>query len=242
MHDLPVKLSDFEGPLDLLLSLIEQEEVDIYNIPIHRITAQYLARIETEELDPHSGAEFLLLASELLEMKAKMLLPDHQLRPLIAEGDDPRAELLARLLAYRRVKAAKEILREKSEPERIFSEDFLLELPSPKEDASAGYDPMLLPEAFARALLSRERFHEDAPDSFERFTKSFYSVSTKQREILQLLSYMPIVSFTTLLSEKAAKGEWVASFLALLKLQQDQRVHLSQPERFEEITIEKRSR
>lgn len=241
MSELAIRLSTFEGPLDLLLRLIEQEEIDIYNIPIHRITEQYLRRLELEELDPQSAAEFLLLATELLEIKSRMLLPDHQLKPVYSQDEDPRAQLLERLLTYRRVKVARELLFDLHEPQRLFSEEFLLELPS-FDEKPLWMDPAILSEAYSRALRSMERFSEHAPKSFERFTKRNYSVSLKQRDILQLLTYISTVQFSSLLSASAPKGEWVASFLALLKLQQDQRIHLSQPELFSEITIEKRSR
>jgi len=242
MNELPVQLTAFEGPLDLLLRLIEQEEIDIYNIPIHRITQQYLERIELDQLDPQIGAEYLLLATELLEIKSRMLLPDHQLKPLYPDGEDPRAVLLERLLAYRRIKATRELLSVRQESHRIYSEDFLLEIPQGKVEVSVKMDPLVLQEAYRRAMIAKDRFSTDAPSSFERFTKANYSVSLKQRDILQLLSYMPTVVFSSLLASSAPKGEWVASFLALLKLQQDQRIHLSQPKRFSDITIEKRSR
>lgn len=120
MERLRYKLDVFEGPLDLLLQLIEKNKIDIYDIPIAEITEQYLDyvnRLEEEDLDIVS--DFLVMAATLLEIKSRMLLP----RELDEEGEeiDPRAELVERLLEYKKYKYISRILREKEEDaDRVF--------------------------------------------------------------------------------------------------------------------------
>ncbi|HLS53350.1 MAG TPA: segregation/condensation protein A, partial [Tissierellaceae bacterium] len=112
--DYKIKLDGYEGPLDLLIDLIEKEEVDIYDIPINKITKQYLAYIyDMEELNLEIASEFLIMAATLLQIKSKMLLPKEK---KIVEGEeveiDPREELVKRILAYKQFKLAAEELKE----------------------------------------------------------------------------------------------------------------------------------
>ena len=118
-----VKLAVFTGPLDLLLHLIERAEIDIYNIPIVEITDQFLAYLQTMELfDLHIAADFLLMAATLMQIKARMLLP----RPLVeteeeaAEEEDPRLELVERLLEYKKAKEVASRLQEREAEARRF--------------------------------------------------------------------------------------------------------------------------
>jgi segregation and condensation protein A len=100
-----VRLDQFEGPLDLLLHLIQKEEMDIYDIPIARITAQYLQQIDLmETLDLQPAGDFLVMAATLLRIKARMLLPRQPIEE--EEGEDPRDELVQRLLEYKKFKEA----------------------------------------------------------------------------------------------------------------------------------------
>src|SRR6185295_19366311 len=112
-----VKLSMFEGPLDLLLFLIRKEEVSIYDIPIARITEQYLEYLRLmEELDVGVAGEFLLMAATLIHIKSKLLLPRDPLAPSLAEDlEDPRQELVDRLLEHQRFKAVAEMLHSRAE-------------------------------------------------------------------------------------------------------------------------------
>lgn len=112
------KLDTFEGPLDLLLHLIDQEEVDIYDIPIARITDQYMEYMEQlESIELETTSEFLVMAATLLAIKSKMLLPKPPAidigMDIEDEGVDPREELVQRLLEYRKYKAIAEELRDK---------------------------------------------------------------------------------------------------------------------------------
>src|SRR3989338_1388926 len=100
-----VKLQVFEGPLDLLLYLIRKNEVDIYNIPVATITQQYLEYLNMMQLlDLNVAGEFLVMAATLMQIKSRLLLPQEQRPPEEAEEEDPREELVRRLLEYQRVK------------------------------------------------------------------------------------------------------------------------------------------
>src|SRR6185295_14246787 len=108
--DLKILLGEFEGPLDLLLHLIRQEHVSIYDIPIARITDEYLRYLRImQELDIAVAGDFLVMAATLIELKTKMLLPRDPLAPA-EEDDDPRKELIDQLLEYQKYKAAAEML------------------------------------------------------------------------------------------------------------------------------------
>ena len=109
------KLAVFEGPLDLLLHLIEKHKIDIYDIPIVEITSQYMAQLEEwQTFDIHYSSEFLIMAATLLQIKSRMLLPRNApLNP--EEEEDPRDELVANLLEYKQIKELTEALTERSE-------------------------------------------------------------------------------------------------------------------------------
>src|SRR6266513_2867768 len=108
--DLKVLLGEFEGPLDLLLHLIRQEQVSIYDIPVARITDEYLRYLRVmHEMDIAVAGDFLVMAATLIELKTKMLLPRDPLAPL-EEEEDPRSDLVNQLLEYQKYKAAEEML------------------------------------------------------------------------------------------------------------------------------------
>src|SRR3981081_339471 len=139
---IPVRLENFEGPLDLLLHLIKKNEVNIYDIPIALITAQYLDTIHLmQELDLDVAGEFLVMAATLIHIKSKMLLP----RPETAAGvegevEDPRDALVRRLLDHKKFKAAAELLHER---EQLRSAQWLRPDERVAEIAGDGYEPEL---------------------------------------------------------------------------------------------------
>src|SRR3954468_9691016 len=109
--DLKILLGEFEGPLDLLLHLIRQEHVSIYDIPVARITDEYLRYLRLmQEMDIAVAADFLVMAATLIELKTKMLLPRDPFAPPEAEEDDPRRDLVDQLLEYQKYKAAAQML------------------------------------------------------------------------------------------------------------------------------------
>ena len=131
-----VKIQTFEGPFDLLVYLIENAQMSIYDIEISSITEQYLEYIRTmREMDVNVATEFMVLASSLIEIKSKMILPRINAAGEMTVEDDPRTELVTRLLEYKRFKKAAEILQEQEERAgRIFSKPVL---PTPIPVASS---------------------------------------------------------------------------------------------------------
>ena len=114
LPDYPVKVGNFEGPLDLLIHLIRKNQVDIYDIPIFVITQQYLEYLEVmQELDLDVAGEFLVMAATLIQIKSRTLVPRLEVEDSSEEDDDPRGELVRRLLDHRRFKAAAELLHER---------------------------------------------------------------------------------------------------------------------------------
>ncbi len=238
--ELSISLEEFSGPLDLLLELIKQDEIDIYNIPIHRITKSYLDEMNKRAIPSGEIAEFITMAAYLVEIKSQMLLPDHQLQSILENEGDPRRLLVSRLLEYQKVKESRLFLEEKEAlPKRIYSDDLPLLMPKPKP-ASLDFqmDPNTLKEAMERLYQRRDSYHTEGV-FYDEIRKENYSVMHQQREILQLLSYMDRTTFSGLFQE-APRGQYVAGFLALLKLAQDQRILLHQEETFSEIEIERR--
>src|SRR5438105_1548052 len=153
-----IRLSDFEGPLDLLLFFIKRDELDIYNIPITKITQEFLEYLRfMTALDLEVAGEFIVMAAELCQIKAKMLLPREE-RVDGVEEDDPRTDLVRRLIEYRRFKEMSEELSVMSEAQRkvyfrqYFAEDERSEAPQEEENLLKNVSIFHLMNAFRRAM------------------------------------------------------------------------------------------
>lgn len=235
-----VKLDIFEGPLDLLLYLIERAEIDIYDIPIAYITEEYLAYLRTIELlDLYYAGDFLVMASTLMQIKARMLLPRPP-EPLVEEDEeeeDPRRELVERLLEYKKVKEAAAALREQEEKWlRVYYRtggDF------PDREEEKPSDPLGgevslwdLIQAFRSILESfTPRLEVEGMPAEEE------SVQDRMEEIMERLSRQPKVYFRALFSGLATKKSMVTCFLALLELIRMQKIRVRQDRLFGEIEI-----
>jgi len=237
--DYKVKLEVFEGPLDLLLYLIKKEEVDIYDIPIERITNQYMEYLSLMQLlNLEVAGEFLVMAATLMYIKSRMLLPaDQQVTDAEAEeGEDPRWELIRQLVEYKKFKeAAVQLARREEEQANVFTRtgDSGIEVDA-KEVPLAEVSIFDLIAAFNEVLKkanAREDFHEIYE---ERFT-----VSDKIEEILYTLRDRSEIGFLELFSESASRAEVVVTFLALLELIRLKRLRVRQPEAFGEIQVVK---
>jgi segregation and condensation protein A len=212
-----VKLEMFEGPLDLLLYLIKKNELDIYDIPIALITKQYIEYIKImKELNLEVAGDFLVMASTLIQIKSSMLLPVHDDGSAEErEGNDPRAELIRRLLEYSRYKDAALILNERKILGReLFARtyeipEFALEF---QPDESLEIEIFELVEAFRNILSKAPRasFHEVSAESI--------SISERINEILSMLLIKEIISFEDLFKDCSDREYIVATFLALLEL------------------------
>ena len=227
-----IKLEIFEGPLDLLLHLIHEEELDIYDIPITRITEQYLEYLNLMEiLDLDVAGEFLVMAATLMHIKSKMLLPPDPDGLENVEAD-PRAELVRRLLEYKSFKEAAENLKSfETSRGNIFTR-FGVE-PEMQDGDSPFVDITLfeLMTAFAKVLrgLPKDTFHE--------VTKDEFSVAEKVHEIFHRLAKQPMVYFSELFKAARSKNEAITIFLALLELVRLKEVVAKQDVQFGEIEI-----
>ncbi|WP_274364459.1 segregation and condensation protein A [Paenibacillus thermotolerans] len=238
------KLPSFEGPLDLLLHLIDKAEVDITNIPISEITDQYLEFVSLmEEMELEVASEFLVMAATLLAIKSKMLLP----KPPVVEIDmeweedetDSLEELVSKLIEYRKYKAIAEHLREKEldqslvytrEPHDLAPYAAEAEKPSPVE----GLDTFDLLLAFRKAL--RRAANRNAVAKIRR---DEVSVKDRMRDVLHLLRDAGgKILFSRLFDERTTKDELVVSFLALLELMKMKKISCFQHKVFEDIVIQ----
>ena len=233
--DYKVKLDVFEGPLDLLLYLIKQDEIDIYDISLERITSQYLDYLQAfKELNIEVAGEFIVMAANLIYLKSRSLLPRDQQPPEEDAGeDDPRWELIRQLIEYKKFKeAAAELNMRSLEQERIFVRE--------AGSMSALQEPLRLDEvgifqlisAF-QTVLKRMEARQDVQEIFsERF-----SVSEKIDSILQHVAAGTRVRFSDLFRAAASRIEVVVTFLALLELIRLKQVRAIQKSVFEEIEI-----
>jgi segregation and condensation protein A len=232
----PVRLPTFEGPMDLLLFLIEKQQIDIYDIPIAKITAQYLDYLAALEVfNIEIEAEFLVMAATLVEIKSKMLLPrDEQAGEDEEEGPDPRAELVERLIEYRRYKQIADALGQRAQDRCLLFTRALLE-----GEVEVGYavegevSPLDLWAAFQQAL-SRAR---ETPVAELR--RPSVTVPMKMAQLTARLRTAGDqgVAFFALFPDDVTRLEVIITFLALLELIRAGRARAVQKRGFGEIVI-----
>ena len=233
--DYKVKLEIFEGPLDLLLYLIKQDEIDIYDISIERITRQYLEYLQAfKELNIELAGEFIVMAANLIYLKSRSLLPADQQPPEEdAEEDDPRWDLIRQLIEYKKFKeAAAELHLRELAQQRIFA----------REGAStpAIEGPLRLGEVGIFQLINAFQIVikrvEERQDLQEIFGERF-SVSDKIDKILQRVAAGAPVRFSDLFEAVVSRIEVVVTFLALLELIRLRQIRAIQKSIFDDIEI-----
>jgi len=230
-----VRTEAFEGPLDLLLHLIKKNELDIYNIPMAEITRQYLDYLDVmRELNLDVAGEFLVMASTLIQIKSQMLLP--QLIDSIEEeqGEDPRAELVRRLLEYDRYREASLLLVAREVLHRdVFARDFPAEELEdfPADEALPSVEMFELVDAFRRILAKapKESFHEVGSENI--------SIADRISDILEYLQGRESVDFEELFAGSNTREFIVASFLAILELCRLRMIRLLQFENYGRILV-----
>jgi segregation and condensation protein A len=240
-----VKLDNFEGPFDLLCYLIESAEMNIYDIRISRITDQYLSYTEKLSLrDPALGGEFMVLAATLIELKSKMLLPRTGVSD-DAGDDDPRNELVAKLLEYRKFKSAAAFLAEREE-----RAGFLFEKPGEdptpytnERDEYIRMEPARFMRAF-KAFLSGRRRVEEMRAVYERAERRRETIASRISVIRGLFASRKKLRlrFMDLLKVKDDRFETVLTFMALLEMIRDKAADAIQNGNFAEITVELRDK
>jgi segregation and condensation protein A len=238
---LNVHLEHYEGPLDLLLDLIRKQEVNIYDIPIASITAQYLEYMQHAlELDMELGAEFVYMAATLIHIKSRMLLPRDPALEEISPEDDPRRELVERLLEHERFKNAAEMLQQKLLiEENVWSnpqiQTFLDEAESP-ELAVTLFD---LVKTFQQVL---DRARSRPIYEVETDEVSVPSMIQALRAMLETAPRSEGLSVISLLERQRSRRAMVALFLAILEMVKMQAIVLAQKDAFGDIAIKRHKR
>jgi segregation and condensation protein A len=232
-----IKLPYFEGPLDLLLFFVKRDELNIYDIPIAKITKEFLEYIHLMQmLDLEVASEFIVMASTLMQIKAKMLLPKPEVEGE-EEEEDPRAELARRLAEYKKFKElAFEFSKMEDEAGKFFyrgyfkndARDYFEEDEEFLKDVSL-FD---LLTAFKRALEgTRETvYHEIETQN--------YKVEDEMENILNRLKFKRKFSFNEIIDSYVEKARIIVAFLALLELARLKKIRISQEEVFGELIIE----
>ena len=235
------RLEQYEGPLDLLLDLIRKQQVNIYDIPIASITAQYLEYMQQAiGLDMELGGEFVYMAATLIHIKSRMLLPRDPALEDLAPEDDPRCELVERLLEHERFKNAAEMLQQKLlVEENVWSnpqiQSFLDEQESP-ELAVTMFD---LVKTFQQ-VLDRARNRPSYEVASEDV--SVPDMILRLKSALDNMSRSDSLSVIELFERQHSRRAMVAMFLAILEMVKMQAVVLSQKDAFGNIAIKKHKR
>lgn len=218
MEDLyNIKLPAFEGPLDLLLHLIKENKIDIYDIPISFITGRYLEYIGMmKELNLEIAGEFLVMAATLIQIKSKMLLPPEEAAVAGAEQlEDPRLELVQRLLEYQAYKDAATILKEREDESlRIYSREPEDE---PGEEGEET-EPYLFEVNIFDLLGAFRKILEAAPPEVRTITMETLTVKDKMFLIVDLLENSESIRFEELFEGSVTRRRLIVTFLALLEL------------------------
>lgn len=242
MDTILYKLDTFEGPLDLLLTLIQKNKVSIYDIPIVEITAQYLEAIDgIEESSLDNTSEFLVMASHLLYIKSKMLLPKNEEEE---DEEDPREELSRRLAEYQKFKEASKELRrsEFSTKYMVFREAEKIDFPVPEYDISHNVDELLA--AFESIMRRRIRKAKPEKRAFSQIVgREKVSVDDMVEKICKRLRKNKKLRFEALFEAQDSKPEMIATFLAVLEMVKLGRLYADYDEEEKDfiLTTEKRN-
>lgn len=239
-----VKLQAFEGPLDLLLHLIEKNKVDIYDIPIVEITAQYLEYIQAMETeDMNVMSEFLVMAATLLDIKCRMLLPKEVNEE--GEEEDPRAELVQKLLEYkmykymsyelkdRQVDAAHTLFKGKTLPKEI--EEY--KPPVNMQELLGDADLAKLQDLFKTVMRRQEDKIDPVRSTFGQIEKDEVDVDSKTSYVEEYIRTHKTFSFKALLEKQKSKIEIIVTFLVMLEMMKLGRISIVQEDIFDDIII-----
>lgn len=216
MEKILYKLESFEGPLDLLLHLINKNKVNIYDIPIIEITAQYLEAIESfGDAALENMSEFLVLASQLLYIKSKMLLPKKE----DEDEEDPREDLARRLIEYQKYKEASTELRKKEFWSRymFFRESEKIDFPIPEYDKQHSVDELI--DAFNAIYARKLRQQKPQKKAFSGIVgREKVSVEDMVEKVCKMLANNSRLKFQNIFQPEDSKPEMIATFLAVLEM------------------------
>ena len=243
--ELTVKLQVFEGPLDLLLHLLDKNKVNIYDIPIVEITNQYMEYIaEMKRQDLNVLSEFLVMAATLIDIKSKMLLPKSENEE--EEEEDPRNELVQQLLEYKMYKCMAYELKDR----QMDAQKVLFKEPTIPEEVLAFEEPVNLEELVSDVTLAKlnEIFKsimkkqvdkiDPVRSKFGKIQKEEVSVEEKMFYLEEYASTHQHFSFRSLLEAQSSKVEIIVTFLAILELMKMGKIFISQEKIFDDIKID----
>jgi segregation and condensation protein A len=226
--DLKIILGDFEGPLDLLLHLIRQEQVSIYDIPVARITDAYLKYLQLmQELDIAVAGDFLVMAATLIELKTKMLLPRDPFAATEGEEDDPRLDLVNQLLEYQKYKAAAQMLWSRATIERAIFRRAELETDKNNPEVVVGVFDLL---RVFNEILARHK--EEVLLEIEREEITMAQMLERLRNMVMSAGELNLREF---FERAGSRRELVLAFLSVLELVRTTEVRLFQEQTFGEI-------
>lgn len=241
--ELTVKLQAFEGPLDLLLHLLEKNKVNIYDIPIVEITNQYMEYIrEMKRQDLNIMSEFLVMAATLLDIKSKMLLPKEELEE---EEEDPRAELVQKLLEYKMYKCMSYELKDRQmEAQRV-----LFKTATIPDEVKQYEEPVNMEELVSDITLKKlnaifKSIMKKQVDKVDPIRSKFGKIEKEEVSLEERMEYLreyalthKKFSFRGILEAQSSKMEIIVTFLAILELMKTGKIFISQENIFDDILI-----
>ena len=242
--ELNVKLQVFEGPLDLLLHLLEKNKVNIYDIPIVEITHQYLEYIsEMKRQDLNVMSEFLVMAATLIDIKSRMLLPPEETEE---EEEDPRAELVQRLLEYKMYKCISYELKDR----QMDAQKVLYKVPTIPKEVMEYEEPVDVRELLSDVTLDRlntifKSIMKKQVDKIDPVRSKFGKIEKEEVSLEEKMAYVEeyarthnTFSFRALLEAQHSKMEVIVTFLTILELMKMGKILISQEYIFDDIIIE----
>jgi segregation and condensation protein A len=237
-----VKLDAFEGPLDLLLHLIRKNEVNIYDIPISLITEQYLEFIRMmEALDLDVAGEFLVMAATLIHIKSRTLLPRPETaQEVLFDEEDPRDELVRRLVEHQKFKAAAELLHER---ELIRNSQFMRPDSRVSDAMEDKFEPELEVDLFSLLTAFKGVLQRASRRPRVMLPPEKLSIEQRMHQLLDRLSETEACGFEDLFSDgDGSRGFMIVTFLALLEMIRLKRIRVFQSGSFGAIRVYKRER
>ena len=230
--ELKIKLGAFAGPLDLLLYLIKQEQANIFDIPVARITDEYLKYVRLmKSLDIAVAADFLVMAATLIEIKSKMLLPRDPFAAPEEEFEDPRQELVDRLLEYEKYKSAAQMLYERTTIEQAVFPRGRIESDENNAEVDASVFDIL---TVFQKILARHRDEVQMEIQREEVSLADMIKALKKRIFDELE-----LSVTAFFEEMHSKRELVTAFIAVLEIVRTEGIRLIQKKTFGDIVLKK---
>ena len=236
-----IKIENFEGPLDLLCHLIEKNKMNIYDINLNQITEQYILYLnEMENMNLEIASEFLVMASTLLYLKSKKLLPKQEEE----EEEVTEEELIRRIIEYKKFKEISKVLKEayNENSNRYYKEQENISFPKLKIEKQ--YDIAIIPEIYKNLIeRNKEKLNKNAKNIEKIAIVENYTVGSKVKEMFKVLVKQKSFVFNKLFTlKKHNKQEVVTAFSGLLEMSRRSKVQTTQEKLFGDIMVEKRKR